>query len=134
MLEKEKRWICKFIVLSILISGMCFENVKADSIFVYTTDSSSDSYLCSSEDTILAQEVCTTEMLGVRTASSMQQLANRVTNNKRELRFLLVFMCVVAVLQLFSNFYTTVDILQFSKRQSKTVVLNYIHNMDGKKK
>ncbi len=134
MLEKEKRWICKFIVLFILISEMCFENVKADSVFVYTTDSSSDSYLCSSEDAILAQEVCTTEMLGVRTASNMQQIANRVTNNKRELRFLLVFMCVVAVLQLFSNFYTTVDILQLSKRQSKTVVLNYIHNIDGKKK
>lgn len=36
-MQKNKQWICYFIALFIFMSGMCFENIKADSLALCMT-------------------------------------------------------------------------------------------------
>ena len=142
MLEKSRRWICKFIVLFLFISGMCFEEVKADSIFLYTMIASQAQnkaeVVAAQEDDKLAvyreREFEVTEMIVARSTTNMQQLIASISSAKKSLKLSVAIIYVTAFGLLLSNSYVMAYVMQLPERVCKTIVVNYIHNKDGKKR
>ena len=142
MLEKSRRWICKFIVLFLFISGMCFEEVKADSIFLYTMIASQAQnkaeVVAAQEDDKLAvyreRELEVTEMIVARSSTNTQQLIASISSAKKSLKLSVAIIYVTALRLLLSNSYVMAYVMQLPERVCKTIVVNYIHNTDGKKR
>ena len=134
VLEKSKQWICKFIVLFIFITGMCFEEVKADSVFVCTLNPSIDSYIQSSDADDIEVEHSTVEVIATRSSSNGRQIVHPMTTGKKGLRLSVALLYVVVLDLLLSNSYATSFVLAIPERMCKTSVVNYIHNTDGKKR
>lgn len=139
VLEKSKQWICKFIVLFLCITGMCFENVEADPVFVCTmiTEDAIAHQNVSDKDKVsvyMEKETDVTETIVARSATNTQQVIASLTNGKRTLKLSVAIIYVTALSLLLSNSYAMAYISWLPERVCKTIVVNYIHNMDGKKK
>lgn len=130
---KHRQWLCKFIVLMLLITGMCFEGGKADSIFVCQTitgiafdaDSLKDSESIILSDTVVLQS---------KSSSTLKQAAHPVISGKRELKLSMVFLCVAVLLLLQYQSYAAIDAALGVKWVCRSAVVIYIHNKDGKKR
>ena len=139
--EKSKQWICKFIVLFIFISGMCFEDVKADSAFVCTmiTSQAKDAVNVESMQNgekiavYMEKELEVTETIVARSTTNTQQVIASFSNGRKVLKLSIAIIYVTALSLLLSNSYARFYITQFSECVCKTIVVNYIHNTDGKK-
>ena len=142
MFEKRKQWICKFIVLFLFITGMCFEDVKADSGFACTMLASQakdaanvESMQTEKEFAIyMEKELEVTEMIVAKSTTNTQQLIASISSGKRNLRLSVAIIYVTALGLLLSNSYVMSFVSQLPERVSKTIVVNYIHNTDGKKR
>ena len=134
-MRKIERHIISFILaLSMLFSGMCFENVKADFSLEYTSMQGTGNDVISHDTAISSEEACTTEMLGIRGLSSIRQFVNRSIYERRDAKLSLELLCADAQMHLYSHFFAAANAVQFSKRYVGAVVLNYIHSKDGKKR
>ena len=133
MLNK-KQWICKFIALFIFLTGMCFEEVKADSAFVCTIIPETVSYVQAADTIDSDMEVYAAEALVARNTSATHQIVCPMTSGKRDGKLSVVLLYVTALWLLLSDFYAATYIAQIPERVCKTVVVNYIHNTDGKKR
>ncbi len=134
-MRRAGKHIVSFILaLSMLFSGMCFENVKADSSLVYPSmqEQKADVILHSAD--ISSEEACTTEMLGIRGISSIRQYVGRRVQSRKDAKAVLEFSYENSQLHLYSGFYAAAGSIAFPKLCSGAVVLNYIHNKDGKKR
>ena len=133
---KNKKWICIFIAIVILISGMWVDEVKADSIFSSSklTELSyelSDNY---SGHTVLSDvEIEPTQILCTRNTISSRQIIAQIINNKKVIKLSMIFLCIAVFALLLSNFYMAERMIEYPKLCMRTVVLSYIHNTDGKK-
>ena len=129
---RNKQWICKFIVLIILLAGMCVDKVNADSIFV----SPQMMVFMGAEtaDAVLTEaQVEPVELLCVRNSISSSQIAAQITSARRTIKLSIVFLCVAVFSLLLSNFYTAERVVEYPRLSVRTAVLHYIHNTDGKK-
>lgn len=129
---KYKKVISYFLIALILFSGMFCENILEDSFFGYTTASHSEATIDSYNATLSETAACTSEMLGLRSFSFVQQFANK-SMTKVVVRFAFNCMLIQCILHIYSNFFLTAHIVQFQKLYGQTVLVNYIHNKDGKK-
>ena len=142
MLEKRRQWICKFIVLFLFISGMCFEEVKADSIFVCTMiaakaqDKANVVAVQDRENVAVyrEKELEVTEMIVARSTTNTQQLIATISSAKKSLKLSVAIIYVTALGLLLSNSFVMAYVTQLPERVCKTIVVNYIHNTDGKKR
>lgn len=50
---KKQKLVSFILVIIVFFSGMCFENVKTDSLFVYVSAEKTDSYIMSCEAAIM---------------------------------------------------------------------------------
>lgn len=132
-MSKNKQWIINLIVLVILLSGMCFDEVRADSVFTYP-EASVITYHEAADEVISDVDMQVTEILCTRNTVSSSQIAAQIINSRKETKLSMVFLCVAILSLLLSNFYTTESVVQFPELGTRTVVLNYIHNTDGKKR
>ena len=144
---KNKRWICNFIVLFILISGMWVDEVKADSIFLslktqmfsvqenFVQEISADDVLKQEMPSAVLSDIAveSTEILCSRNVVSSRQISAHLIYSKRVVKLSMIFLCMVIFAFLLSNFYTTEQVMDDKIQDTQTVVLNYIHNIDGKK-
>ena len=135
---KNKKWICIFIAVVILIAGMWVDEVKADSVFlcpksnnVVSLNGLSDVYnrhmVLSDVEIVPAQILCT------RNTINSRQMIARIINSKKVIKLSMFFLCVAIFALLLSHFYTAERVIEYPKLCMRTVVLNYIHNTDGKK-
>lgn len=142
VLEKSRRWICKFIVLFLFITGMCFEEVKADSIFLCTIIANQAQ---NKAEVVAAQEndkiavyrergLEVTEIIVARSTTSTQQLIATISSAKKSLKISVAIIYVTALGLLLSNSFIMAYVTQLPERVCKTIVVNYIHNTDGKKR
>lgn len=134
MNTRKKRTVCYILALLMLISGMCFEIIEADSLFEYGFVAASGSYIASDNRGISSEDACTREMLGDSTSFFENQLTNRSVYNKKEHKVTFVFLYVNIFLYLCSKFFVTANIVQPHKLYGSSVVLHFIHNKDGKKR
>lgn len=129
---KKKQWIYSLIALVILLTGMCVDEVKADSVFlcpqtaVITNVGKADAVLT---DVVVEP----TELLCTRNSITGSQITAQITSCRRTIKLSMVFLCIAVFSLLLSNFYTAERITEFPRLCVQSVVLNYIHNADGKK-
>lgn len=130
---KYRKVISYFLITLMLFSGIFCENILEDSFFGYTTLAHSEASITSYNDTLIETAACTSEMLGVRTLSFVQQVANKST---QKTVFGLILDCILpdSVLHMFSSFFIVIiHIVQFRIMYGHTILVTYIHNKDGKK-
>lgn len=127
---KYKKVISYFLITLMLFSGMFYENILEDSLFDYTTVTHSIPYIGTYDDIITDAAICTTEMLGVRTISYVQQ---NKSPQRIAIKTAFDYLPVDYISQIFSNFFLTVHVVQFRNLYSQTVLVDYIHSKDGKK-
>lgn len=132
MLFKHKRILCSLLVLIMFLSGMCSENVSADSLFECISENQTVSTIDSLNNDIKIAESCTIEMLGIRNISYVRSTAKR-SMNRADLKTSLVCLNTDDFLHLLSDFHITAYAIQLPELRSEAVVLNYIHKKDGKK-
>lgn len=128
----DKQWIFNFIALLILLTGMCVDEVKADSIFSYPQTMAVIG-LEMSDEVLTDVDVEPTELLCTRDSITSSQIAAQITNIRKTIKLSLVLLCVAVFTLVLSNFYTVERIGEFPRLSGRTAVLNYIHNTDGKK-
>ena len=129
---KNKQWICNLIVLLILLTGMCVDEVKADSVFL-CPQTAVVVGLETADAVISDVDIEPTQLLCTRNSVTSSQIAVQITSIRRTIKLSMVFLCVAVFNLLLSNFYTVERIVEFSRLSERTAVLSYIHNMDGKK-
>lgn len=142
VLAKNRQWICKLIVLFIFISGMCFEDIKADPVFVCpavcTEKSRNESDLTGQEEMPLSvymeKETEVTETIIARSTTNVQQIIASISNGKRTLKLsvALIYVTVLGLLLSISNRMSYE--MWLPGCMNKTIVVKYIHSTDGKKK
>lgn len=134
MQMKKEKLISFVLVIFVFLSGMCFENVKTDSFYVYVSSDTTDACIMSCEAAIIDTEHCTTEMLGVRNGVGLQKLTGRFISQKRDGRLSQEFL----YLDIFSLFegklFASSEKIHFLNQYQEEFVLNYIHKSDGKKR
>ena len=129
---KYQKRICFILIICMLFSGMCLEINKTDLLLKYDVKSHTTSKITSVQEKIINSDSCTVEMLGLRNASGIIHVAKQFSG-RWEANASLFFVCMDNLSQGMHNFFIAVNIPQFPELYPKAVVLNYIHNKDGKK-
>ena len=126
-----KQWICNFIVLFAIILGMCTFEIGADSVFV--CDEVATSCIESVYEIRSVADMQNTEALCSYNITVDSRIAAQNTNSRKVIRPFLNYLWVAAIFFLLSKFYQTERVAEFKGLLSRTVVLDFIHNADGKK-
>ncbi len=130
-MRRKKQWICNFIALFALILGVCAFETGADSVFVcqktaLSCKKSADALLFDT-DTQNAESLCTSSV-GIG-----NQIVAQITGGRKTIKPLPIFLGVATASLLLSKFYETERVAEFKELYSRAVVLDFIHNTDGKK-
>lgn len=129
---RNKQWIFNFIAMLILLTGMCVDEVKADSLFV-SPQVTGIVELEVMDEVLSDVGVEPTELLCMRNSITGSQVVAQITNVRRTVKLSMIFLYVAVFLLLLSNFYTAERVKEYPCLSEQTAVLNYIHNTDGKK-
>ncbi len=132
-MQKNKQWICYFIALFIFMSGMCFENVKTDSLFLRTSKEGA-AYASLIGSDVSGMEARTEEIAGANRTSRIIGIQNQSVQLRRTVRLFCGYILSLAGIALAHKFYTTEERLIQTTVNGQAVVVNYIHNIDGKKR
>lgn len=127
-----KRILNFIIIAAILISGMCFEHVEADSLFVHAVNENHEVVLTSAKDIPVQQTICTNEMSGTqRLECSEVQL--RRSNQKSAVRTGTA-LSSLEILPKNPILYKAMVMETVDNQPSgKEVIIAYIHHQDGAK-
>lgn len=131
---KNNRIPCVFLAMLILLLGMYFENIKADSMLQYAAVLNTHSHTVSYHASIKDARACTTEMLGIRNNAGIEQLASRSLGQRREIKLSLDFLCYNIISLYEGKFFTSPWLIPFHSQYRNGLVTNYIHKSDGKKR
>ena len=127
---KNKQWICNFIALIILLTGMCAGEVRADSFFLCPQSTAFVSDLEMTDAVISDVDIEPTQFLCARNSVTSSQIAAQITSMRRTIKLSMLLLCVEVFSLLLSNFYTVERIVEFPRLSERTAVLSYIHNTD----
>lgn len=131
-MRKNKQWICYLIALFIMISGMCLETMTTDTVlFSAQKKESTFIQIYNPHPTFEARAE---ELSRTTYSSSIQRISGSTQQIRRNLRVVYELLCKVDTTDSSDKFYVTESILAFTKQGCSSVVVNYIHNMDGKKR
>ncbi len=130
---RSKQWICNFIALLILLTGMGASEVKADSVFLHPQAAEFVVGLETADAVISDVDIEPTQFLCTRNSITSSQIAAQITSIRRTVKLSMLLLCVEVFSILLSNFYTVERIVEFPRLSERAAVLSYIHNTDGKK-
>ncbi len=136
MRMKNYRIISLLLVIFVALSGMCFEDTKADSYFAYVSMEDNSFNFISDETEISDTHPCTSEMLGVRNNAGIQRLASQYLNQKRQNRisYNFLFLDIFSLSERIKKFFISSEATQVYNQCQEELVANYIHKSDGKKR
>lgn len=132
MHPQRRRFFGTLLIILFILSEMYLGEAKADFLFEYMSPGQVQSRMVSQDAVICNDHFCTVEMMSGRGISFVEQAVVR-PGFRAGVRLSLILLYAAAVLFFFSLFHAAVYTIQSSELYSKTVVLNYIHNQDGKK-
>ena len=144
MFNKNRRILSVILLIVVLIQGICIEGVEVqsmelvpDNTYALFCDDNSDSIkaIDSDAEVITQTDSCTSDMIGIRQSAGVTKVAsNHYTHKKPQKTDL--YNPIVAVDEYrvnCDNSYKLLYTVQIPKICYSTVLLNYIHNKDGKK-
>lgn len=126
--------LCFGIAMILLFFGMSFD--EAEALF-YTQNVRTESVMtavCSGSATISGVESEITQIVGTKSESPIQQLTNQSVTGKRDSRMLFCVLLVANLLDNYSNSDKAIYVMKSCEVCHKVAVLNYIHDLDGKKR
>lgn len=132
-MRKNKQWICYFIALFIFMSGMCFENIGADSLHLRDS-AAGTAYTVLSGGSVSAIEAGTEEIVSAGRTLRISGVQNQKTALGKTLRLFLNYALMMAGIGSALKFYMAGEPVLLAKTDCHTAVLTYIHNTDGKKR
>lgn len=133
-MRNRKRLFCFFMAVFMLLAGLGFENAKISAYFACNTSDISSDTINSGSRITADEAIVSSDMTDLRTVSQLKQVKVRNTYCRRSMRLSYVAFSMVTGSQLHTYSSKTVRRLALAEPYSQTVVLNYIHNTDGKKK
>ena len=134
MRRKSTNWISIIIAFVLLLTGLYFDNSKIHSMFVCIPFETSDFQNVAEELIIADTQPCTAEMLGVRGHASTNLIAYRLSNQKRDIKGSLNFLCQNIDFSNRRKSYSSSQKIQMVSKIQEEFITNYIHNSDGKKR
>lgn len=133
-MQRNKQWICYFIALFIFMSGMCFESIKADSLALCTSKEDTTYASLTGGSIVSGMEARTEEIAGANRTTRILGIQNQSVQLRRTVRLFCSYVLSLASIALAHKFYTAEELLVQATANGHAVVLNYIHNIDGKKR
>ena len=130
---RNRQWIGNFIALFILLTGMCVDEVKADSVFLRPQTTAVVVNLERTDAVISDVDIEPAQLLCTRNSVTGSQVAAQITSTRRTIKLSMLLLCVAVFSLLLSNFYTVERIAEFPCSSERAAVIHYIHNTDGKK-
>lgn len=131
-MREVRQWICNFIALFVLVLGVCVFDTGAEPVFACTKTVPSCAH-CSETAYAETDARQSTDAICPTGFISTSQIAAQITNGRRVLRSLLqLFFASVCALQL-TGFYETGRVTEYTGLVSRFVVIDFIHDADGKK-
>lgn len=134
MRAKRNKIFCILITLLVFISGMYFEDIKADSVFASTPGETTNSYTSDIGSVTIDTQVCTTEMLAVCGNMVTGQFTIRFVNQRRDTRVSPDFLCQNIFFLNEGKSYASIEEVQLISKSQDELIANYIHKSDGKKR
>ncbi|MDD3361171.1 MAG: hypothetical protein PHW34_05800 [Hespellia sp.] len=136
MNSQKKKVLCMILLLSIVFSAICFKSVKTDVFGVSNSENHSAFHYQIGSDRLSDVDISTTEMMGTRgiSTSSIQESISKTAPTERAIRLTAVFFCALLLYWGLSIFYFTANLVITDDKRYVAVLLNYIHNQDGKKR
>ena len=136
IMKNHRVWICMNLILMILLSGMCYESVKADSLLLRLHTGSIESQQTAHHlnDAFFGgpQNEGTEEVFGVRDFDS-RLIAVRRTSRFGGIRtVLLAYLFVVVVIGL-TGWINRIVLLSALSPCNRQTIIHYIHQKDGAK-
>ncbi len=121
---------CVILTLLLCISGIFFENIKADTLFSDGAFSEENSLHCVIRDAGL----CADDMLAVRSDHDITGVENGFRGQKGGESSLLVLLCFSLLISAFGKKFFAEKKVQFCEWYSNRHILTYIYQSDGKKR
>ena len=130
--HRNSNFICCFLAALMLLFGMCLDITSTDSFLTYGADSSSEVTITSPEATFSSSVACTQQMLGQDERTTSLSEAKR-SNTSTSNRLSLSLHSVAFNVQSHQPHLSTASIEVSNELPCNAVVINYIHQKDGKK-
>ena len=131
---KNYRIISFITAILIFLSGLYFDTNDSSTLLTTSSVEATNSYIIKTAAINPCEQGCTAELLGIRSAGSIQQLSNRLISQKREAKLSLDFLYSDFLCTSEGKFYTNLSEIQIFCPKTDELVTNYIHKSDGKKK
>lgn len=134
IVRNRKKTFCFFMAIFMLLAGIGFENAKISSFLEYNTSDYSAEVIDSGSAITAFDAMISVNTTNLRAASQIRQISVRNAYSRRNLRLSYAQYFVEAYAKSYAGISKTVSKMALTEPYSQTVVLNYIHNTDGKKK
>ena len=131
---KNYRIISFITAILIFLSGLYFDNNESNTLFATSSVETANSCITKAAAINPCEQGCTSELLGIRSAGSVQQLSNRLISQKRETKISLDFLYSNFLFINKGTFFTSLSAIRFFCPKTDELVINYIHESDGKKR
>ena len=131
-MRKNKQWICIVLSLFILLSGMCLERIHTDAV-VFCVQKKEATFL-DIYQSVPSMEARVEEISREDYTATLQRATNQTVQIRKTLRVVYELLCKVDTTGLSEKFYETEETSASIRQELLSVVANYIHNSDGKKR
>ena len=111
---RNRQWICNFIALLILLTGMCVDEVKADSVFLRPQAAAVVVGLETADAVISDVDIEPTQFLCARNSVTSSQIAAQITSMRRTIKLSMLLLCVEVFSLLRSLFNSAVNSFSYS--------------------
>lgn len=131
-IKRKKLW-CILAIMMIFLSGMYFEESKVDSYFPCTA-AETTSHIFPVKLVIADEQMCTNQMLGIRSNIVASQLVIRLMNQKGDAKLSFDYLCESSFSKKEGNYYASLEGRNLFQEAESNLIIKYIQNSDGKKR
>ena len=126
--------LCYGIAVILLFFGMSFDEAEALFHTQNVRNESVATFVYTSGATISEVEAFGTQIVGMRSETSVQQLIRQSSTGKKDSRMLFCMLPITNLLGDYSDIDKATDVVVSPDIRHRVAVLNYIHDIDGKKR
>ena len=131
---KKQKGICFILIILMVCSGVCFENTMISSQLLSKNSNKMNSDRIVAYVSMVELEVCTVEMLGIRNGINIRTSLRHGISRKKAGGIEFICMCFQSFSGAKRKWQLQLGIFDVLKGTKENIVLNYIHESDGKKR
>ncbi len=133
-MRRKKQILCLMLTVLVFLSGIWCENSITDFQAENVSVGADISHTLWEDDAVTETQLCMEEMLGVRIHAGLLQLTGRLTHLARKTRVTFDFLYSDISDASERKFFAGSEEIYFSCQCPEELVVNYIHQSDGKKR